>query len=190
MGLPEFVGDECDALREVRGHLPRPGHHAGRLPQGPGAPRSSRSRTSSPRRSIKKGDIVTVLDTEGAVLGNVEVTRVRAPEVRRPRAARARDRRPARSRSASPASACRSRGSPSRADALAQRVADDEIVCRCERVTAGEIRELIRGRHPRHEPPQGGHPLRHGRVRRQDLPQPDQAPLPRGGDPAGPGRPT
>ncbi len=31
-------------------------------------------------KQIKKGDTVTVLDCEGMVLGNVEVTRVRAPK--------------------------------------------------------------------------------------------------------------
>ncbi len=93
--------------------------------------------------SIAVGDTVTVLDTEGAVLGAVEVLSARAikandrtieVKVRAPRAI-----------------AKRIAGirvqPPEVGTALGryvQRTADDEIVCRCERVTAGEIRALIR----------------------------------------------
>ena len=55
------------------------------------------------------------------------------------------------------------------------------IVCRCERVTAGEIRALDPRRRARPERAEGDHARRHGRLRRQDLPQPDQAAVPRGG---------
>ena len=96
-----------------------------------------------PPETIHKGDKVTVLDTEGGVLGNVEVIKVQAPrfanhallvQVRAPREI-----------------AKRIAGIRVQelavAEPLAQhveRMADDEIVCRCERVTAGEIRALIR----------------------------------------------
>ncbi len=96
-----------------------------------------------PPETIHKGDEVTVLDTEGGVLGNVEVIKVQAPrfanhallvQVRAPREI-----------------AKRIAGIRVQelavAEPLAQhveRMADDEIVCRCERVTAGEIRALIR----------------------------------------------
>ena len=94
------------------------------------------------RGSIDVGDTVTVLDTEGRALGEVEVTRVQAPrafdrtvmvQVRAPRTY-----------------AKRIAGlrvqPPEAAAPLAQyveRTEDDVIVCRCERVTAGEIRALI-----------------------------------------------
>lgn len=93
--------------------------------------------------SIAAGDTVVVLDTEGATLGEVEVLSARAikandrtieVKVRAPRAI-----------------AKRIAGirvqPPEVGTALGryvERTADDEIVCRCERVTAGEIRALIR----------------------------------------------
>ena len=95
------------------------------------------------REAIKEGDVVTVLDTEGGVLGNVEVTKVRAPQfadhallvkVKAPR------------EQAKLIAGIRVQ-EPWVGDAMpeaATRIADDEIVCRCERVTAGEIRALIR----------------------------------------------
>ena len=45
---------QCDGLREVRRHLPRPRHHAGRLPQGPASSRPSPSPTSSRRSGSRR----------------------------------------------------------------------------------------------------------------------------------------
>jgi len=96
-----------------------------------------------PPETIHEGDVVTVLDTEGAVLGDVEVVKVRAPKFAdrallvRVKAPREYARHIAGIRVQEPAVT----------EPLAQyveRVADDEILCRCERVTAGEIRALIR----------------------------------------------
>jgi bacterioferritin-associated ferredoxin len=95
-------------------------------------------------QSIKAGDVVTVLDTEGAMLGNVEVTRVReakandrclmvkvrAPREIASRIAGIRVQEPWVTEPAAP---------------VVPRLDDEMIVCRCERVTAGEIRGLIRG---------------------------------------------
>ena len=95
-----------------------------------------------PQDTIAEGDVVTVLDTEGMVLGNVEVTRVRAPK------------------SADRTLMVRVRASKEIAKQVAgirvqepevseplpryvERLADDEVICRCERVTVGEIREMI-----------------------------------------------
>ena len=94
-------------------------------------------------RTIHVGDVVTVLDTEGAILGNVEVVKVRAPkmadrahlvQVRAPREI-----------------AKRIAGIRVQEEAVAEpladsvgRIEDDAMVCRCERVTADEIRALIR----------------------------------------------
>ncbi len=94
-------------------------------------------------KSISKGDIVTVLDTEGAILGNVEVTRVREAKANdrclmvRVRAPRDIATRIAGIRVQEPWVT-----EPS--ELLVPRLDDDMIVCRCERVTAGEIRALIR----------------------------------------------
>ncbi|HID86347.1 MAG TPA: FAD-dependent oxidoreductase, partial [Anaerolineae bacterium] len=96
-----------------------------------------------PPGTIHEGDMVTVLDTEGAILGHVEVVRVRAPrfadrallvQVRAPReiAKRIAGIRVQEAAVTEPLAR------------YVERMADDEIICRCERVTAGEIRALIR----------------------------------------------
>jgi bacterioferritin-associated ferredoxin len=96
-----------------------------------------------PASTIKIGDVVTVLDTLGRVLGKVPVVRVRTPKfadhavlvkVRSPldiakRIAGIRVQQPWVSEPMTD---------------YFERVADEEIVCRCERVTAGEIRAFIR----------------------------------------------
>ncbi len=96
-----------------------------------------------PESTIKIGDSVTVLDTLGRVLGNVPVVRVRSPKfadhavlvkVRAPHDI------------AKQIAGIRVQ-QPWVSEPMADRVerlADDEIVCRCERVTAGEIRALVR----------------------------------------------
>jgi bacterioferritin-associated ferredoxin len=66
--------------------------------------------------SVKIGEMVIVLDTEGTPLDEVKVTNVQAIERN--------DRKPL--------------------PEQLERLTDDTIVCRCERVTAGEIRALIR----------------------------------------------
>jgi sarcosine oxidase, subunit alpha len=96
-----------------------------------------------PPDTIQEGDVVTVLDTEGEVLGNVEVVKVRAPKFAdrallvRVRSARDIAKRIAGIRVQEPWEVESARH-------YVGRVADDEVVCRCERVTAGEIRALIR----------------------------------------------
>lgn len=96
-----------------------------------------------PGTMIKEGDVVTVLDTLGTPLGNVPVVKVRSPKF------------------ADHAQLVKVKAPPEIAKLIAgirvqepwitepanettERMADDEIVCRCERVTAGEIRALIR----------------------------------------------
>ena len=93
--------------------------------------------------SVAVGDRVTVLDTDGHKLGQVEVNQVRAIQrndrtlVVKVQAPRAYAKQIAGLRVQAPeVTAALSESSA--------RLTDDEIVCRCERVTAGEIRELIR----------------------------------------------
>jgi sarcosine oxidase subunit alpha len=95
------------------------------------------------KESIKIGDVVTVLDAEGTTLGNVEVVGVRA--------IRAFDRTLAVKVKAPKEYAKRIAGIQVQEeqvtvpmDYYVKHIADDTIVCRCERVTAGEIRALIR----------------------------------------------
>ncbi len=93
--------------------------------------------------SLKEGDVVTVMDTEGAILGNVPVLKIRAPKFAdralmvRVLAPREIANRIAGIRVQEPWV-----GNP--VEAAEERVSDEEIVCRCERVTAGEIRTHIR----------------------------------------------
>jgi sarcosine oxidase subunit alpha len=93
--------------------------------------------------SIEVGDVVTVLDTEGQTLGNVEVAAVRAIKTF--------DRTIAVKVKAPRAYAKRIAGIQVQEDQVTkpmdhyvEHITDDTIICRCERVTAGEIRALIR----------------------------------------------
>jgi len=92
---------------------------------------------------IETGDTVTVLDTEGTALADVEVTGVRA--------IKANDRTVLVKLKTPRAVAKKVAGLRVQDDRVTkplgryvERTADDTIVCRCERVTAGEIRALIR----------------------------------------------
>jgi len=95
------------------------------------------------KESVKVGDRVTVLDAIGTVLGEVEVTGVRAIK---------RNDRTVILKVAAPAAFAKQIAGvrvqePWVSTALEEeitRIDDDEIVCRCERVTAGELRALIR----------------------------------------------
>ena len=93
--------------------------------------------------TITVGDVVTVLDMEGQVLGNVEVVRVRN--------VKANDRTILVGVKAPQEIAKRIAGIRVQEeqvtepmDHYVERLTDDVIICRCERVTAGEIRELVR----------------------------------------------
>jgi NADPH-dependent 2,4-dienoyl-CoA reductase/sulfur reductase-like enzyme/Fe-S-cluster-containing hydrogenase component 2/bacterioferritin-associated ferredoxin len=143
MGLPEFVGHQCDACEMCVAICPGLALTLVDFRRG-----EAFATVTVPyeftAKSIKKGDVVTVLDTEGAILGNVEVTRVReakatdhcvlvrvkAPHDIATRIAGIRVQQP---------------WVTEPADAVVPTLDDDMIVCRCERVTAGEIRQLIRG---------------------------------------------
>ncbi|MDR3576169.1 MAG: FAD-dependent oxidoreductase [Anaerolineaceae bacterium] len=92
---------------------------------------------------IQKGDMVTVLDTEGASLGDVavydllapkfagrtKILRVQAPAEMAGKIAGVRMQNPAVTQAL---------------DRYVAHVEDDTVICRCERITAGEIRKLIR----------------------------------------------
>ena len=140
--LPEYVGEGCIGCEQCVAICPGlaisivdyrddPEHPTVTIPY------------EFPPETIQEGDVVTVLDTEGAILGNVEVVKVRTPKFAdrallvRVRAPRDIAKRIAGIRVQEPWVA------KSMTDYVA-RIADDEIICRCERVTAGEIRALIR----------------------------------------------
>jgi sarcosine oxidase subunit alpha len=142
MGLPEFVGAQCDACEKCVAICP--GLAVTLV--------DTRKDAANPivtipheftAKSIKAGDVVTVLDTDGAIVGNVEVTRVRAAKIAdrcllvRVRAPRDIATRIAGIRVQQPWAA-------DAGESVPVSLPDDHIVCRCERVTAGEIRALIR----------------------------------------------
>ncbi len=93
--------------------------------------------------TIDEGDIVTVLDTEGKVLGNVRVVKVRKTKFAdrallvRVKAPHEIARRIAGIRVQDP-------WVTESLERAVVHIPSDEIICRCERVTAGDIRDLIR----------------------------------------------
>ncbi len=94
------------------------------------------------RGSINASDIVEVVDTEGASLGLLQVTRVLS--------ARANDRTTIVMIRAPKEFANRIAGirvqaisTPLLSRRFTSKIADDTVICRCERVTSGEIRALI-----------------------------------------------
>jgi sarcosine oxidase subunit alpha len=93
--------------------------------------------------TIHEGDVVTVLDTEGAILGNVEVVKVRVPKFA-DRALLVRVRAPREVAKYIAGIRVQQPWATKPLEQIVERTAEDEIVCRCERVTAGEIRALIR----------------------------------------------
>ncbi len=142
MGLPEFVGNECDACEKCVAICPGLALTLVDFRKDPQNPIVTIPYEFT-KKSIAKGDVVTVLDTEGNLLGNVEVQRVRTDKnadralLVRVKAPREMARKIAGIRVQDPAVT-----QPAAYDA--KPIADDEIVCRCERVTAGELRALIR----------------------------------------------
>lgn len=150
MGLPEFSGEECSACEQCVAVCPGLAVTLVDFRKGP-----DEALVTLPWEfgagEVAPGQAVTVLDTEGTILGNVAVERVRAPRfadraalvrVRAPRdiAARIAGVRAPGGWAAEPAA--EPAAAAARPDAPA--VPDDEIVCRCERVPAREVRARIR----------------------------------------------
>jgi Fe-S-cluster-containing hydrogenase component 2/bacterioferritin-associated ferredoxin len=142
LGLPVFVGDECDGCEKCVAICPGLAITLLDFRKDAAQPTVVIPYEFSAKR-IKKGDIVTVLDCEGVVLGNVEVTRVRAPR-EADRALLVRVSAPAEIAPRIAGIRVQEPWQGERAERFEQSIGDDEIVCRCERVTARELRALIR----------------------------------------------
>ncbi len=117
------------------------------------------------KESVKKGDLVTVLDTVGAVLGTCVVEKVRPgaiavpglPDVPGDEEPESGKKKPKKSNTfkilvKAPREIAKQiaglqvqeENVTEPMDLYVERLTDDTIVCRCERVSAGEIREMIR----------------------------------------------
>jgi sarcosine oxidase, subunit alpha len=143
LGLPVFVGDLCDGCEKCVAICPGLAITLVDYRKDAGQPTVVIPYEFSAKR-IKKGDTVTVLDSEGTVLGNVEVTRVRAPK-EADRALLVRVSAPADIAPRIAGIRVQEPWQAERAERFEHSIGDDEIVCRCERVTAKELRALIRG---------------------------------------------
>jgi sarcosine oxidase subunit alpha len=95
------------------------------------------------RSAIHQGDVVTVLDTSGNVLGQAPVTAVRVAKAN-DRTLLVKVRAPAEYAKQVAGIRVQERPVSEPLERYVQRIEDDMIVCRCERVTAAEIRGLIR----------------------------------------------
>jgi sarcosine oxidase subunit alpha len=141
-GLPEYVGEECLGCEQCVAACPGLAITLVDYRKDAENPTVTVPYEFS-AGTIREGDVVTVLDTEGAILGNAEVIKIRVPKFAdrallvRVRAAREIAKRIAGIRVQEP-------WVTEPMEETIQRITDDEIVCRCERVTAGEIRALIR----------------------------------------------
>jgi NADPH-dependent 2,4-dienoyl-CoA reductase/sulfur reductase-like enzyme/Fe-S-cluster-containing hydrogenase component 2/bacterioferritin-associated ferredoxin len=142
LGLPEFVGTECDGCEKCVAICPGLAITLLDYRKDPVQPTVVIPYEFSARQ-IKKGDTVTVLDSEGAVLGNVEVTRVRAPRDA-DRALLVRVTAPAEIAPRIAGIRVQEPWQAEHVERFEQAIGDDEIVCRCERVTARTLRDLIR----------------------------------------------
>jgi sarcosine oxidase subunit alpha len=141
-GLPEYSGDECIGCEQCVAICPGLAITLVDYRNGSDYPTVTVP-YEFPPETIGKGETVTVLDTEGEVLGNVEVVTVRQPRFAdqallvRLKAPREIAKRIAGIRAQDP-------WVSEPLEETVKRIPDDEIICRCERVTAGEIRGLIR----------------------------------------------
>ena len=96
-----------------------------------------------PKETLSPGDEIDVIDTEGSTLGRVEVAALRAVKANdRTVIVKVRAPREYAKKIAGLRLQPEAEGEP--LARYVERTADDTIVCRCERVTAGEIRTLIR----------------------------------------------
>ena len=95
------------------------------------------------QETVKAGETIVVEDTEGQALGRVEVAAVKAIKANdRTVIVKVRAPREYAKKIAGIRLQAEEDGRP--LERYVERMADDTIICRCERVTAGEIRELIR----------------------------------------------
>jgi ferredoxin len=96
------------------------------------------------KETLRAGDAVVVEDTEGQPLGRVEVAAVKAIKAN-DRTVIVKVRAPKEYAKKIAGIRLQPEGESDPLERYVERTEDDTIVCRCERVTAGEIRKHIRG---------------------------------------------
>jgi sarcosine oxidase subunit alpha len=96
------------------------------------------------KETLRAGDAVVVEDTEGQDLGRVEVAAVRALKAN-DRTVIVKVRAPKEYAKKIAGIRLQPEKESEPMGRYVERTADDTIICRCERVTAGEIRKIIRG---------------------------------------------
>ena len=142
LGLPTFVGAECIACEQCVAICPglavtlvdyRNKEEAGVVVSIP---------YEFSQAAIKEGDTVTVRDTLGQVLGQVPVLKVRSPKFA-DRALLVKVKAPADIAKRIAGIQVQAPWVAQSMEEQVQRVDDDDIVCRCERVTAGQVRKLV-----------------------------------------------
>jgi len=139
--LPEYVGEGCTGCAQCLAVCPGLAITLVDYRKDPEYPTVTIPYEFS-AASICEGEAVMALDTEGAILDNVEVVKVRSPKFAdrallvRVQAPREIARHIAGIRVQEPAVT-------EPMERCVERMSDDEVLCRCERVTAGEIRALI-----------------------------------------------
>jgi sarcosine oxidase subunit alpha len=142
LGLPEHVGEDCSGCAQCVAVCPGLAVTLVDYRQDAEHPLVTVPYEFS-AEAVQEGGVVTAVDTEGAVLGNVEVVKVRAPKFAdRALLVQVRAPRDVAKRIAGILSQ-RLWQAESQAEAV-ERTMDDVMVCRCERVRVGEIRALIR----------------------------------------------
>jgi len=95
------------------------------------------------KETVRAGDSVMVEDTEGQALGRVEVAAVKAVKAN-DRTVIVKVRAPKEYAKKIAGIRLQAEKESDPMDRYVERTLDDTIVCRCERVTAGEIRDLVR----------------------------------------------
>ncbi len=141
-GLPEYIGEDCIGCEQCVAICPGLAVTLVDYRKDDDYPTVTIP-YEFPEETIDAGDVVTVLDTEGTVLGNVEVVKVRAPRFA-DRALLVRVKAPHEIAKRIAGIRVQDPWVSEPLEKPVERIADDEVICRCERVTAGEIRELIR----------------------------------------------
>jgi thioredoxin reductase/Fe-S-cluster-containing hydrogenase component 2/bacterioferritin-associated ferredoxin len=141
-GLPEYSGEECIGCEKCVAICP--GLAISLVDHSTGSEYATVTVPYEfPPETIGEGDTVTVSDTEGKVLGNMEVIRVRQTRFA-DRALLVRLRAPLEIAKRIAGMRVQDPWVSEPLEETIKRIPDDEIICRCERVGVSEIRELIR----------------------------------------------